>query len=150
VNYDNNNGGHPWSEVQFLRNDGNARFTDVTDSVLVGYDPDTVLGISPRLVDINYDGILDIWLAAADNDGTENSNRVLIGDSNGKFYDSLRNPITEFRQDVGGDHSVVHYAEDGAGRDWLLGIEMYSNTNNTQVNFVSAPLSAYYLADWIA
>lgn len=149
VNYDNNNGGHPWSEVQFLRNDGDARFTDVTDSVLVGYDPDTVLGISPRLVDINDDGILDIWLAAADNNGAENSNRVLIGDSNGKFYDSLRNPITEFRQDVGGDHSVVHYAEDATGRDWLVGIEMYSNVNNTQVDIMAAPLKSYHTADWI-
>ena len=150
INYDRNNGGHPWSEVQFLRNDGAARFTDVTDSVLVGYDHDTVLHISPRVVDVNDDGLLDIWLAAPDNNGVENSNRVLIATADGKFHDSLRDDITGFRQDVGGEHSVVHYVEDPQGRDWLLGLEKYSYTNNTQVNFFTAPLSSYHTADWIA
>lgn len=147
--YDNNIGGHSWSEVQFLRNNGNANFTDVTDNVLVDYNHRTNLGISPRLVDINKDGRLDIWLTGGDGDGAEDTSRVLLSENNGTYREIMSSALAQFRADVGGETSFVHYMEDSQGRDYIVGIEKYSNTGNNQVEFVAAPLSNYYSADWI-
>jgi hypothetical protein len=58
--------------------------------------------------------------------------------------------LAQFRRDVGGETSFVHYMEDTQGRDYIVGIEKYSYTGNNQVEFVAAPLSNYYSADWIA
>ena len=147
--YDNNIGGHSRSEVQFLRNNGNASFTDVTDSVLLDYNHRTNLGISPRLVDINDDGLLDIWLTGGDGDGAEDSSRVLLAQANGTYQDIMGPALAQFRADVGGETSFVHYMEDAQGRDYIVGIEKYSFTGNNQVEFVGAPLSNYYSAGWI-
>jgi len=148
--YDNNIGGHSRSEVQFLRNNGNASFTDVTDNLLLNYNNRTNLGISPQLVDVNNDGRLDIWLTAGDADGAEDSSRVLLAQSNGTFREIMAAELAQFRRDVGGETSFVHYMEDTQGRDYIVGIEKYSYTGNNQVEFVAAPLSNYYSADWIA
>lgn len=148
--YDNNIGGHAQSEVQFLRNNGNASFTDVTDNVLLNYNHRTSLGISPRLVDINDDGVLDIWLTSGDGDGSEDSSRVLLANRDGTYQDIMGSALAQFRADIGGETSFVHYMEDGQGRDYVVGIEKYSYSGNNQVEFVAAPLKNYYSADWIA
>lgn len=148
--YDNNIGGHSRSEVQFLRNNGNASFTDVTDNLLLNYNNRTNLGISPQLVDINNDGRLDIWLTAGDGDGAEDSNRVLLAQSNGTFRDIMGPELAQFRRDVGGETSFVHYMEDAQGRDYIVGIEKYSFGGNNQVEFVGAALKDYYSAAWLA
>lgn len=147
--YDNNIGGHARSEVQFLKNNGQASFTDVTDNVLLDYNHRTSLGIAPRLLDINDDGLLDIWITGGDGDGTEDTSRVLLAHANGTFREIMGSALAQFRADVEGETSFVHYMEDAQGRDYVVGIEKYSYTGNNQVEFVAAPLGNYYSAGWI-
>lgn len=85
-----------YTEVQFLRNDGGGRFTDVTDSVLVGFDPNKQPSYNPQLVDVNNDGLMDIFLSAQ---GPAN-NSVLIQTTEGKFVESFGMVLKDFTQQM--------------------------------------------------
>ena len=53
-----------YSEIQFLKNKGGGVFTDVTDTTLVGYDTSTPPNYTPKLLDMNGDGLVDIVLSS--------------------------------------------------------------------------------------
>lgn len=89
-------GSHGYSEVQFLRNDGGGVFTDVTDTVLVGYNTSTYASYNPVLVDVNKDGLLDILLSAVDQTGSYDSSRVLLATSDGKFKEVYASVFKDF------------------------------------------------------
>lgn len=85
-----------WSEVQFLKNNGAGVFTDVTDSVLVGYNNLMPVSYNPKLIDINGDGLTDIFLSgAAWNDPTNNT-QVLLHTADHKFMASYANVFAAF------------------------------------------------------
>jgi len=85
-----------WSEVQFLKNNGAGVFTDVTDSVLIGYNNFMPVSYNPKLIDINGDGLTDIFLSgAAWNDPTNNT-QVLLHTSDHKFIASYANVFAAF------------------------------------------------------
>lgn len=91
------NGARPtWSEVQFLKNNGSGVFTDVTDSVLVGYDNTMPISYNPKLIDINGDGLTDIFLSAAAWTNPTNNTQVLLHTADHKFVASYANVFAAF------------------------------------------------------
>ena len=77
--------------MQFLRNDGNGEFSDVTDSLLVGYNLNSNASYSPRIEDFNRDGWLDIFISAASFEGTHDSTSLFLGKPDGRFV-AVNNP----------------------------------------------------------
>lgn len=90
------------SEMQFLRNNGGGSFTDVTDDVLVNYNTDTQASYNPTIMDVNNDGLVDIFLSASDHIDNENHNstRVLVQTVEGKFVESYSDVFTDFYTQV--------------------------------------------------
>ena len=89
------------SAVQFLRNDGNGHFTDVTDDILYDYNHSTNGSYQPVLIDANNDGREDIFLSASENDynqNAHNSTRLLMQTADGKYRDNFADTFRRFRQ----------------------------------------------------
>lgn len=86
---------HGYSEVQFLRNNGNGSFTDVTDSVLTNYNTNKTTSYQPQLLDVNNDGLVDILITAVDYTGQQ-SNSVLLNTTEGKFVESYTSVLQSF------------------------------------------------------
>lgn len=72
------------SRLQFLENQGNGKFLDVTDQRLVGWNEKTHIGYDPIIGDFDKDGDNDIFLSYESNVA---STRILIND-NGRFTDT--------------------------------------------------------------
>lgn len=90
---------HGYSEVQFLRNDGGGVFTDVTDDVLVGYNTNRMTSYQPVLMDVNNDGLMDIFLSHRDY-SEQPSTAVLIQTTEGKFVERFANVFTDFTNQI--------------------------------------------------
>lgn len=91
------NGSRPgWSEIQFLKNNGSGVFTDVTDSVLIGYNNFMPVSYNPKLIDVNGDGLTDIFLSGAAWDNPTNNTQVLLHTSDHKFVASYANVFAAF------------------------------------------------------
>lgn len=91
-------GGGVYNEIQFLKNNGSGNFTDVTDTVLVGYNTATAASYNPTLVDINGDGLMDIFLSAPDyvNSGRNLNTRILLQTQEGNFIDSFSDVFDKY------------------------------------------------------
>ena len=85
-----------FSEIQFLKNDGNGNFTDETDNVVIGYNTNTVVSYNPKFVDINGDGLVDILLPTAGDFYQNNSSQILLKTSDGKYMAAYQNVLTDF------------------------------------------------------
>lgn len=85
------------SEIQFLKNLGNGQFSDVTDQVLINYDHLGNVGYFPQILDVNQDGLLDIFTSNRDWLDSYRSTSLLIQQTNGTFIatgsEALRNVI---------------------------------------------------------
>lgn len=91
------NGSRPgWSEVQFLKNNGSGVFTDVTDTVLIGYNTAMPVSYNPKLIDINGDGLIDIFLSGAAWNSPTNNTQVLLHTADNKFVASYANVFAAF------------------------------------------------------
>jgi len=86
---------HGYSEVQFLKNNGGGKFTDVTDTVLAKYDNNKTTTYNPVLIDVNNDGLMDILISATDYTG-QASTSVLLATKEGKFVESYAQVFTAF------------------------------------------------------
>lgn len=93
---DGTGGSHGYGEVQFLRNDGSGSFTDVTDSILSGFNTTIYQSYQPTLVDINQDGLMDILMSSSDYTGAHDSHRVLLQTSDGKFTEAYESVLRDF------------------------------------------------------
>jgi hypothetical protein len=93
-----------YTAVQFLQNNGAGTFADVTDDVLVNYDNDNgSSNYQPKIIDINNDGLDDIFLSGPDYEtDTESydSTQVLVQTSDGKFVSSYSDVFTGFYNDI--------------------------------------------------
>jgi Ca2+-binding RTX toxin-like protein len=83
-----------YSEVQFLQNEGNGAFVDVTASVLKNYDIRSPASYAPDLRDFNHDGLIDIFLSEGSFENTKNSTAILFQQKDGTFIDSYRHTLS--------------------------------------------------------
>ncbi len=90
---------HGYSEVQFLRNDGNGVFTDVTDQVLVDYNTNRTTSYQPILMDVNNNGLTDIVLSHRDY-SDQPSTTVLLQTADGKFVESFTEVFVDFTNQI--------------------------------------------------
>ncbi len=89
-------GGSTYTELQFLKNNGSGSFTDVTDSVLSGFNTNTSASYQPVLVDVNKDGLVDILVSSSDTAGSHDSTQVLLQTSDGYFKAAYASTFTDF------------------------------------------------------
>jgi hypothetical protein len=85
-----------YREIQFLKNQGNGVFTDVTDTTLVGFNTSGPSFYNPKLMDVNGDGLTDIVLSSSswnNNSGTE----VLIHTAEHKYVASYATVLQAFQ-----------------------------------------------------
>lgn len=95
------------STVQFLQNEGDGNFVDVTDQRLFGYDLDTQSAYEPIIVDINKDGLLDIFISDSSYVVDNKSTSILLQQQNGTFFDSGRSVFNEVLNDDGGFGTII-------------------------------------------
>jgi hypothetical protein len=110
------------SAVQFLKNNGTGTFTDVTNSVLTGYDY-TKAASNMAVIDLLNNGLPDIVVSGA------SGAQVLMQISKGQYVASFANVISDFQNQVTGLQS-------GAG-------------SGNVINFVKGPGGQLYLLDAI-
>jgi hypothetical protein len=84
------------SMVQIYINQGNLTFTETTDTAFIGgYNQSTLASYTPKLIDLNGDGKLDIWLmntnSTVSSSGTaESANQAWINSGTGTFTQAKR------------------------------------------------------------
>jgi len=90
--YDNSvtNTAGPQSMVQIYMNQGNLTFIETTDTAMAGYNQSVLASYTPKLIDLNGDGKLDLWLMNTNStvslSGTaESANQVWINSGTGTF-----------------------------------------------------------------
>lgn len=84
------------SQVQVYMNQGNLTFNETTDTAFVGgYNQSTLASYTPKLIDLNGDGKLDLWLmntnSTVSSSGTaESANQAWINSGTGIFTQAKR------------------------------------------------------------
>jgi len=149
--------------AQFLQNDGNGDFTDVTENVLYNYNTGTQGGHEVRYLDVNDDGFLDI--ISAENGYSEKipwdwggwtgdlwrsierswGNMVLINTGNGKFvvtlWDGYNDLVQQFYDIYVNDGTTNPYmlqnnrAFPYVTKNKRLGFVMRGNTHENWIHF---------------
>ena len=84
------------SAIQFLQNDGNGNFTDVTSTMLVGYNTNTYGATRPQFIDLG-NGQQSMIVSGNDYSGQNSSTQILIKQSAaGPYVAAFQNIITDF------------------------------------------------------
>ena len=84
------------SAIQFLQNDGAGNFTDVTNTMLSGYNTNTYGSYHPQFVDLG-NGQMSMIISASDVSGNNSSTQFLIKQSaTGPYVAAFQNIITDF------------------------------------------------------
>ena len=85
------------SAIQFLQNDGNGNFTDVTTTMLKGYNTNTYGSYHPQFIDLG-NGQMSMIVSEQDYSGTGNtSTQILIKqNATGPYTAAFQNIITDF------------------------------------------------------
>jgi Ca2+-binding RTX toxin-like protein len=100
------------SEIQFLKNEGNGVFSDVTDLYLLGYDTSGYVSYNPQIGDFNSDGLLDIFSSTQDWFDTPNSTTLLLQNNDGFFIDTKREAFSALIPENGGQISLLRGPND--------------------------------------
>ena len=103
---------HGYTEVQFLRNNGGGNFTDVTDTVLSGFNTNKSATYQPLLIDVNNDGLLDIFMSATDYTG-QASTSVLVATREGVFVEQYTSTFADFAQQIKNQNTLGSYNASG-------------------------------------
>lgn len=141
-----------WSDIQFLQNNGTGDFTDVTSSILSGYDNNSHSTYQPKFFDVNSDGKEDILVSGGDYGGTNDSHQFLIKTSDNKYVAAHQNTLTSFISDAesisGGNSSgnTVNIFKGDDGNDYLVTFIPIQRGDTQLAVFMSrldgAPISA--------
>jgi Ca2+-binding RTX toxin-like protein len=128
-----------WSSIQFVRNDGNVKFTDVTESVLSDYTYRSNIAYEPKFVDLNSDGLTDIFLSESDFEGQPTSTAIILQTSPGKFQEVGRSEFTKLSNTTakfgnsGAGNAQMDVAKGADGSWYVIGSEYAHGTNLTNV-----------------
>jgi hypothetical protein len=102
-------GGVKQSAIQFLQNDGGGNFTDVTTTMLTGYNTNTHGTYRPQFIDLG-NGFKSMIVSGSDWSGTNSSTQFLIKQSaTGPYVAAFQNIITDFA-------SQAHLIASGSNR----------------------------------
>lgn len=130
---------HIYHELQFLKNNGTGSFTDVTDSILLGYDTNTSIPSSPTFIDLNGDGKTDILLSG--------SYQFLLKSSDGKFVAAHQNIIKDFITqaqsadiDVNSVKNTVNILKAASGKLYLISTVNVMNGSDRQLEIYMSEL----------
>lgn len=117
------------SMVQIYYNLGNYVFSDATDTSMYGYNKGATASYTPKVLDFNGDGHVDIWLMNTNQ--VESGNQVWINDGTGKFKQSRRQDFNTLTN----QHAVLNSVESNVN-----GIMLPLKIND-KWNFVIATVS---------
>lgn len=123
------------SEIQFLKNDGAGNFTDVTDSVLVGYNKMLQPDYNPQFLDINGDGLTDIFLGGETWDSNITNTAVLVHTAEHKYVYSYAEIFTAFQNQVLDMERLV-------SGNWLAG--------GGQTSIILGPNNTFYMVSMLS
>lgn len=85
----------PQSYVQIYLNKGNFQFEDISATALPGYVTNTGSSYSPRLIDVNSDGYLDLVLEGGSWEGAKkNGNQIWLNNRNNTFTKVFTTELT--------------------------------------------------------
>lgn len=125
------------SQVQFLENNGDGSFTDVTNTILPNYDFNSNVGYEPVIDDFNKDGFVDIFISDADFGGAHNSSVFLMGAEDGSFSEVGRDILSQLIPSDGGMATVV---KDSADDYFILVGSQSIGDSGTQENLSLYPV----------
>jgi hypothetical protein len=134
------------SEIQFIKNNGAGVFSDVTDSVLIGYNTNSRTTYTPKLLDINGDGLMDILVSGDSNTGT--GSQILLHTRDQKYVAAYQNILTTFNRQTyntaGQDsqYSSVDVVKDPSGRLYLVSYDTYLVNGVRQIGIYLSSLGA--------
>ncbi len=134
--------GGPYSEIQFLKNNGSGVFTDVTDSILIGYDTNTTGAYHPKILDLNNDGLKDILVSGANGASTQ----FLLKSADGKYVSAHRQIVQNFLDQIrvmsGSDNpsNTVNLIRDPSGQTYLVSAVSFMNGNDRQLSVYASRL----------
>jgi len=116
------------SQIQFLENQGNGNFKDVTTTRLIGYEQNSNASYTPNFVDINLDGIVDIFMSEASWGDKYQSTSILMGQHDGSFIDTGRLQLSSYIT-----HGQIAALVRGANNQFHMVIEghQYGSGNGT-------------------
>ena len=106
---------HYESTMQFLQNQGNGEFVDVTASILLGHDGRAMLPYAPRIRDFDRDGLVDFYVDGAsysDDVQSRVSTAFLMQSDQGTFIDTARDQLSPLTPSDG-SLSTVAIGPDG-------------------------------------
>ena len=125
------------SAVQFLQNQGDGNFIDVTDHILIGYDHYSSVPFHPQgLRDFNQDGLPDLFISGSSWVETHNSSTLLIQNTDGQFVDTGR---SLFSSEMSPHGSTSNLAMGGDGKFHQIILEMDSGFGSVYSRSVSFP-----------
>jgi Ca2+-binding RTX toxin-like protein len=90
------NNGNIWpsvSQLQFLKNQADGSFVDVTENLLIGYPVNSDASYAPVFIDANLDGLIDIFISV-NNNNTPDSTSLLLQSADGRFVDVGRQVLS--------------------------------------------------------
>ena len=132
-----------YSEIQFLKNNGSGTFTDVTDSILVGYNTNTRPTYQPKFLDLNGDGLTDILVSGSDATGT--SSQFLLKSRDGKFVATYGTVLTDYLSQIktlsgaSGNDATVSVIKAPDGKLYLTSAISVMNGSDRQLKvYISA------------
>lgn len=121
-----------YTEIQFLKNNGGGNFTDVTDTVLRNYNTQKSPTYQPQLIDVNNDGLVDIYISGVDYTGKA-STSVLVQTKEGYFTEQYANVFSDFSS------QIRNAAQGSLSGGWVHG------GNQEAINIVTGPDNTRYL-----
>lgn len=133
-----------YSEIQFLKNNGAGTFTDVTDSILVGYDTNTVGSYYPKIIDLNNDGSKDILTSGTDGASTQ----LLLKSADGKYVSTHRQIVQDFMDRIrtasGSDNpsNSVNLIKDPSGSTYMVSAVSFMNNSDRQLLIYASKLDS--------
>jgi hypothetical protein len=131
------------SAIQFLQNDGHGNFTDVTTTMLQGYNTNTYGTYHPQFVDLG-NGQMSMIVSQQDySGGPNNSTQILIKQSaTGPYVAAFQNIITDFASQANliagsvNNNNQVAMVKDSSNKLYLVSTLQYQTD-------ASAPMRMY-------